>query len=973
MARVGWGWVVAALLAASARAEDPPAEKPRHEYKTAPAAQAAIERYKRLVYRPEDHGLKSVKGSLVCVGFRSHARPTFEFVPPGELKSVVPPELEKEMDGANVVDGVIRTPLLAGLYVSDFVDFDRCDKELVEREGKTLLLFTDFDGDRPTHKQEFTLDADGLVAQWRSRPDEAPSAHGFTTTYSWMRFGDLSCVAGIDAVLENERPSSYACTISYADVNGVHLPVSWSMTYVSDLKTSRRLTFYVDDLVVNGEKVDLPKPWLHENKVTPEAQAALDRFKALVDKPADHGVTSATFDLVVGSGADAPRASYEFSAPGKVKPVSSTGSRSGPADPAMQALALSAAFSGLPIDEDGQRDAEIVSQGGGAALVLTTYRDGAMAASVECPLNADGLPSAITYRDDPDSGGSPAFSIRLEWGLVDGRWRVERAEATPKVEGKSARISMTFHYGDVAGVQLLESYDMLVSSVATGDVHAIVRVENLAVNGAPASFVGRARHENHVTDAAKAAIERFASLVYRPADHGFARIRGDLVTGGEPPRRHRFSVFGPLAVVELANGIAAESGPGRVATSELRTPLLCAYATTGLVGGQEYDADVVQEDGRNIVRGECFREGVRTTSMEIVLDATGLAASARVTTFKETGEAESATDTKYAWEKTGDKWRVAGVETVVYAPADLTKPLRRNAYALRYVEVDGMQLLGSFSVAEAVPGKSGSIFTLHVDNAFLNDKPVDVPRPVHKNVVTPDAAAAIERFEKLVYRPAAHGLSAASGVFQPLGLTFEVKPPARLTMPLPPGEKIDKARAGIQTGLALPLGFAFGALTSAGSTEFDATFEDRPDGRVLVVTDYRNDLPITTREVSIDDAGLIASIKATDVGPSGAVGSMRFKWADSDEGRVLASCETWNAATADAPHMTVSFTYSKLADVRVPTGLVMSFVGGVADKKSLRFGISEITVNGRKFIAGPKPQAPTSPAPTPPPATDGGK
>jgi hypothetical protein len=937
----------------------------RHVNHVTPEAKAAIERMRGLSDRPADRGLKSFAGEVVAVGWQTKERTTFAFTAPDQYDRTIPAALRDEMSRLHVESQIVAGPV--GLGVSpEWIEFDELDAEVADRDGTRTILVAEFNEGELVRRREYATDAAGLVARQQCRSATGQHGDDYTSTYTWSKSANGWRLTGVDKVFEDEHPQSYSSSIEYASVGGFELPVSWTVTYALDPKTMKRFRFFVDAAVVNGVKADLPRPWIHERRVSPEAKAMLDRWDSLVYRPTDHGLASASLDLVAVGTRTPTRTTFEIAPPSHVAVTRHTGLSTGPGDPRIQSIALGVAVFGIPFTFADDADMDVAERGGVRVLVVTAFRDGLKMSEVEVALDDEELPAALTVHDVSESGDpSVTMTLRPVWSAAGAPRRVDKLTTSVKLPNGNAEIDYTFHRAEIAGFDLPTSVDSAFSSVPTGVVRCTFRVENVVVNGKAVDVPAPPSHVNRVTPEAQAAIDRFEGLVWRPADHGFTSVEGEFVAGDDAvARRHRFVATAPAFVsVTLANGFDQDSPAGIAATAALGRPLRMAYVTVAMVGPGEFDAERVTKGGRDVVTATLWRDGARSEEQELTLDANGLIAESRVRTYGASGQVTSILDSKFTWGPIGDRWRVESLDVVRRPPLDPSKWLVRTATTLRYADVGGVQVLAAMRICESTAAGPPSIYQLHVAHLVLNGKPVELPRPVHANRVTDDAQAAIGRYEKLVYRPADHGLVSASGVYQPLALTFEVKPPARLEMAVTPGEKPGSPRTGMQMAIHEPLACAFGGPLLHSSDAYDASFEDRAGARVLVVTDFVDDLPTTRREVTFGEEGLVLSMLVVHTGPFPAQENYRYAWKDGAGGRLVASDEVRDGPDPGAPEMTVAFVYTELGGVLVPTSIAVSFKGGKADGKSLAFGLAEAVVNGTKFVATPK--APDAPPPAP--------
>jgi hypothetical protein len=492
MTRGPWIGLGLLLAATVALADDPPAAAPRHENRVSPEAKAAMEKFRSLVYRPAEHGLVSATGEIVAAGFPSRVRSTFEFTPPGRMKTAVPPVLDEEKRRLKLTGNLIDYPLSTSVDASDVFDDWQCDAEVADGNGARVLRLSAFRDGKPTANSEFEFDAAGLVVRHTWRAQNEDPRGDYVEKYTWTKFGDLHCPAAIEVTFEGAEAPHYACAFRYTDAGGIRFVSSYDMTYFAKGVAPRTFSFHVDDLAVNGTKVDLPTPWKHANVVSPEAKAAIERYAKLVDRPTEHGLTSLTGNLVQADAPSVKPRGFSFTvadhvdvdaAPGADPKAGSTRMGS-----VMLGLPLEATLSGVPIADGGEYDAEFVERDGARALVVTNYKDGAKKRIDEFTLDATGLVASASIGTGAPGGGI-AMTMRLSWEKSGERSRIRAIEWTTNVGAGagSSRLQYELEYGEVGGIAMVTAYTF-AASAATGeqsvDKKATFHLADLVLNGA---------------------------------------------------------------------------------------------------------------------------------------------------------------------------------------------------------------------------------------------------------------------------------------------------------------------------------------------------------------------------------------------------------------------------------------------------------------------------------------------------------
>jgi hypothetical protein len=251
---------------------------------------------------------------------------------------------------------------------------------------------------------------------------------------------------------------------------------------------TRPVVLAVDDLVVNGAKVALPKVVLHENEVSPEAQALLDAYARRVHRPSEHGLVTAS-GAVMPDGVKAPlRRAFSYSAPLFLKvtlpPEGKPDAASGRAVIASTTFALLLGLDGLRLTESLEYDARVVENADARKLEITNYGAGARTGMSEITFDGAGLVASLRRRDGPDAAAPTSdVEFRFVWEKSGTGNRVHSAELISGPADKEARKRYTLTYSTINGVDVVTSYIVTVLEAGSPEKVFSYRIEDLVVNG----------------------------------------------------------------------------------------------------------------------------------------------------------------------------------------------------------------------------------------------------------------------------------------------------------------------------------------------------------------------------------------------------------------------------------------------------------------------------------------------------------
>jgi hypothetical protein len=272
----------------------------------------------------------------------------------------------------------------------------------------------------------------------------------------------------------------------------------------------------------------------------------------------------------------------------------------------------------------------------------------------------------------------------------------------------------------------------------------------------PAKEEAPARHVNKVTDAAKAALDKLASLLYSPLKGGLKDLSGAVKMEVEAAGGERAGAMGKLDLtfavsfkapadlkVEWKDApVAGEGDEGkgaemrisltrRIAESmNLAVTRLLRSTVMGFVpaGDSEFDADLRVENGVSTLVITTYLKGAEVSREEITLDANGIPTLA-VSTAKDGARprgADGKSTVKFSYAKEGDLFRLE--KMTMDGPRG---PMEAN---LAYADAGNFKVVKSWEMA---PAGGAMKFAFRFSEMIANGKPVDLgakpePKPEGK-------------------------------------------------------------------------------------------------------------------------------------------------------------------------------------------------------------------------------------------------
>jgi hypothetical protein len=678
----------------------------KHENVVSPEAKAAIEKYMKTTYRPAEHGLKSAAGVVASNLADAQARIDFKFEPPGAVAASTPADMRPSHALL-----FVKMPLRMAWEGFALPGAAEYDADVVVKDGRHVLVLTTFRLGKKVATSEYAFDDEGLLVSARQDGESE-------LRFAWGGAGDRRRIERV--TMESPTPKGtglYTCSLVYADVGGLQAPVSYSVEGTTAGVRQYLISARVENLVVDGKKVDVVDPSAHVNVVTPEAKAALEAFAKLAYRTNEHGFRSASGTLAPGG------IRFDVTPQGAVvrPPEIDPGGTWASVGRGVQPM-LGFAYNGVAIVDSPQHDAEFVEQQGRRVLVVTTYRAGSPVAKSESVFDERGL--LVSMRSTSLGESSSKTEMRLAWTDVAGQWQLERMECWDA--SKPVHVTVALAFADVSGLHVPVSLKWMMSNVPGVKRPLLLAVEGFVLNGAPVASPKVALHDNQVTPEAESLMSAYARLVYRPVEHGLIAASGDVVPEGPKPLRRRFSFFAPLFLsVTLPPEGKPDSPDGRAMAASTRLALLGAIDALRVSESLEYDARVVERDGARILEVVEYRAGARTATSEAAFDAAGLVATLRRREGADPAAPTSDVTYRLEWEKAGDVSRVRGIDLSVGA----AEARAHKRYAYSYATIDGIQFVTAYTVAFSESGSAEKLYRYLIEDLVLNGKKVAPAKP----------------------------------------------------------------------------------------------------------------------------------------------------------------------------------------------------------------------------------------------------
>ncbi len=256
----------------------------------------------------------------------------------------------------------------------------------------------------------------------------------------------------------------------------------------------------------------------------------------------------------------------------------------------------------------------------------------------------------------------------------------------------------------------------------------------------PAAAGGK--HENKVSDDAKALFEKMSKTVNGPLRKGAKEITGTLtVDGQQGPITLKFTVKAPGVVnVEApkdapgggggqgggqggrqGRGMGGMMGP-RMAAQNAEQLLGYAFGVFRPAEESEFDAEIAKKDGKDVLVVTRFKDGAQIEKREATLDANGLVASSEITRTmagRDGAKREFTTNVTYTWTKNADSYRLDKYEVKSERGSSSTD--------VKYADVGGMSIPTSWT--STMQGPQSTTIETKVGDLVVDGKKVETDAP----------------------------------------------------------------------------------------------------------------------------------------------------------------------------------------------------------------------------------------------------
>jgi len=263
----------------------------------------------------------------------------------------------------------------------------------------------------------------------------------------------------------------------------------------------------------------------------------------------------------------------------------------------------------------------------------------------------------------------------------------------------------------------------------------------------PTGPAAPAKHENKITDAAKAAFEKMEKAAYSAVAAGLKDLSGTVdmaIEGGEAGAKMQ-AMGGMNASFQVSWKAGEElkvepkgepQGPMKMMVGNMKN-MAGSMLRMGLglmkpAEGEEYDADAVVEGGKTVLTIIHYKNGAETSRAAMTLDDRGLIESVKATSKAAAGGAGGPPGgpgaghrgapggeepaIRYTWKKEGDRWLLEKMSAQAGPRSFEMTPV--------YTDAGGFKLLTSWSMGG---GMGGMTFGFRFTDLVVNGKPVTLP------------------------------------------------------------------------------------------------------------------------------------------------------------------------------------------------------------------------------------------------------
>ena len=263
------------------------------------------------------------------------------------------------------------------------------------------------------------------------------------------------------------------------------------------------------------------------------------------------------------------------------------------------------------------------------------------------------------------------------------------------------------------------------------------KAEEAPAAGPPAAPAAPARHENKITDEAKAAIAAYEKVVYSPVALGLKEMKGSLLMKVIMPGMEDAEPMEGMPDTSVRFGITFTAPKTVAIEASTDNPMLMqaigqmkqgvqqmVMSGMGILDPQEaeFDMSLATEGGAKVLVISTYEKGAVQGEMRLTLDAVGLPSKGCMKATDPNTGMEQTIDMTFTYVKDGERHRLDKQTVTIPMFPD---PLESN---FTYAESEGIKVLSGIHMK----GPMGMTFSYKYTELSINGKKVALPEETKK-------------------------------------------------------------------------------------------------------------------------------------------------------------------------------------------------------------------------------------------------